>query len=155
MKPVYFILFLTYYILGAYATTDILRLLKGSDIPIWHQNCYCPVCEHRLRLLDQLPIISYITSKGKCRYCAATIPISNLIPELLFLSGFSLLNFLTGFQWYSYLLTILVYEGIKILAIILLGPRENQFTKNLLVSLLQNLVIFTLLGFFYLICWIA
>lgn len=155
MKPVYSILFFSYYILGAYATTDILRLLKGADIPIWHQNCYCPICDHKLRLLDQLPIISYFTSKGKCRYCATPIPFGNLIPELLFFIGFSLLNILTGFQWYSYLLTVILYEGIKVFAIILFGPRENQFAKNLCVSLLQNLIIFTLLGFFYLICRIA
>lgn len=155
MKPVYSILFFAYYILGAYATTDILRLLKGSDIPIWHQNCYCPICEHKLRITEQLPIISYFMSKGRCRYCATPIPIGNLIPELLFFIGFSLLNILTGFQWNSYFLTVLLYEGIKFFAIVSYGPRKNQFAKNLCISLLQNVVIFTLLAFFFLICQIA
>lgn len=155
MKPVYFILFFAYYVIGAYATTDILRLLKGATIPLWHQDCYCPICGHKLRLTDQLPIISYLLSKGKCRYCSTDIPISNLIPELLFFTGFSLLSILTGFQWKSYLLTITAYEVIKFFAILWYGSREDHFAKNLCISLLQNMIIFTLLAFFFLICQIA
>lgn len=155
MKPVYSILFLAYYVLGAYATTDILRLLKGSTIPVWCKDCYCPICEHKLRLTDQFPIISYLLSKGKCRYCATPIPLSNLIPELLFFTGFSLLNILTCFQWKSYLLSVATYEVLKILAIVWYGPREDHFTKNLFISLLQNIIIFSILAFFFLICQLA
>ena len=155
MKPIYSILFFAYYILGAYATTDILRLLNGATIPVWHQDCYCPICGHKLRLTDQFPIVSYLLSKGKCRYCATPIPISNLIPELLFFIGFSLLNILTGFQWKSYLLSVALYEVIKFSAIVWYGPRKDHFVKNLCISSLQNVIIFSLLAFFFLICQLA
>lgn len=155
MKHIYFILFPAYYILGAYATTDILRLLRGATVPVLDQKCYCPICDHQLKLTDQLPIISYLLSKGKCRYCAAAIPVSNLIPEILLFTGFSLLNILTGFQWTGYILTAVTYESLKFLAILRYGARRDGFFKNLCLSILQNIILFLLLAFLYLICQIA
>ena len=47
----------TFYILGAYATTDILRLLKGSAVSVTAPDCYCPICHNKIALKEQLPII--------------------------------------------------------------------------------------------------
>ena len=59
----FFILF-AYYILGAFATTDIPRLMKGSTTPINAKDCYCPVCGYRIPLPSQLPVFSYIKNKA-------------------------------------------------------------------------------------------
>jgi prepilin signal peptidase PulO-like enzyme (type II secretory pathway) len=48
-----------FYIIGAYATTDIVRLLKGARLAVWTQSCYCPVCNNCIKLVEQIPIISY------------------------------------------------------------------------------------------------
>lgn len=42
----------------------------------------CPECHHRIKFYHNIPVISYIWLKGKCRYCGAKIPISYFIVEL-------------------------------------------------------------------------
>lgn len=34
----------------------------------------CDVCQHKLRPLDLVPLLSYLYLRGKCRYCGASIP---------------------------------------------------------------------------------
>ncbi len=63
---VYFSIYFAFYILGAYATTDILRLLKGSTLYVNARDCYCPICHNRILLKDQIPLFSYLKNKGKC-----------------------------------------------------------------------------------------
>ncbi len=62
--------------------------LKGHSI--------CPKCDHKLGALDLIPLLSYFSLKGKCRYCGKPIskqyPIVELITGLLFLGVAYLLN---------------------------------------------------------------
>ena len=43
----------------------------------------CDSCGKRIKWYDNIPILSYLILKGKCRYCKSRIPISSLILELL------------------------------------------------------------------------
>ena len=143
---VYCGILLMYYILAAYATTDISRLLKGATLPITSSACYCPICGHKIRLIDQIPIISYFINHGKCHYCKNKIPFSDLFLEVFLFSSFSLITFLTHFQWDSFLLCILLYETVKIISILLHGKREHAFLYNLACSLFNNVILFSLLA---------
>lgn len=155
MKNSYFIAYLAFYILGAYATTDIPRLLKDSNFDTWDGACYCPKCNHRLHFTDQLPIISFLLSHGKCNYCSTAIPISNLIPEVCYFLFFSILATITHFSWISFFLIILIYESVKLFCICYYGPKTSHFCKNLICSVMQNIVLFALLAFIFLICQIS
>lgn len=62
---VHFFIIFAFYILSAYATTDILRLLKGSTLPANSAHCYCPNCNSKIALKDQIPILSYFLNHGK------------------------------------------------------------------------------------------
>ena len=42
---------------------------------------FCPACNHELKWFDLIPIFSYLTLKGKCRYCGAKIPLRDTILE--------------------------------------------------------------------------
>lgn len=155
MVPVYVSVFFSFYILGAFATTDILRLTKDSVVPVCDSHSYCPSCGHSLRLRDQIPILSYLFCRGRCRYCSAKIPAGNFILEILiFLLG-SVISLSTHFQWNGYLFMMFFYVALKIGVIIILGKCTVHFRRNLLLSFLQNLVIFGLIAFFFLICQIA
>jgi leader peptidase (prepilin peptidase) / N-methyltransferase len=44
---------------------------------------HCDNCGHKLRLLDNVPILSYLFLGGKCRYCKAHIPMRVLLVEFL------------------------------------------------------------------------
>ena len=53
---------------------------KGISI-ITKERSFCPACGHTLGALDLIPIISWLTLRGKCRYCGAKIPPRHLILE--------------------------------------------------------------------------
>lgn len=48
----------------------------------------CPDCAHRLHLWDLFPVFSWLSQKGKCRYCqvkiSARYPLTEIITGLLF-----------------------------------------------------------------------
>ncbi|EBU9820071.1 prepilin peptidase [Salmonella enterica subsp. enterica serovar Newport] len=36
---------------------------------------HCPVCHHRIRFYDNIPVVSWLVLRGKCRHCRARIPV--------------------------------------------------------------------------------
>ena len=141
----------TFYIMGAYATTDILRLLKGSTVSVTAPDCYCPICNNKIALTDQLPIISYIRNCGKCRHCKSTIPFFDLFLEIFLFVLLSAVSILLNFSWLAYGLCVFIYELTKLVLLITHGKRENDFEKNLLRSLGNNVLLFLLIGFLFLL----
>ena len=77
----YIILFLMGIFFGSFYTLAVYRIPKRQDIT--HTHSYCPNCNHKLGLLDLIPIFSYIFLKGKCRYCNEKIRPRYLILETL------------------------------------------------------------------------
>ena len=52
---------------GSFATTALYRLPRGE---LWlGERPNCNLCGHQLYLKDFMPLFSYFTHKGKCRYC--------------------------------------------------------------------------------------
>lgn len=136
-----------FYILSAYATTDILRLLKGSTLPVNSAHCYCPNCNSKIALKDQIPILSYFLNHGKCKSCGCKIPPNDLFLEIFFFLSFSAITVLFRFRWTAYFLCVALYEIVKCIFIIIHGRREKDFAKNLLCSLRNNLLLFLFLAF--------
>ena len=58
---------------GSFFTLATYRLPKGEDIT--HTHSYCPNCNHKLGILDLIPVFSYLFLRGKCRYCKNKIGI--------------------------------------------------------------------------------
>jgi prepilin signal peptidase PulO-like enzyme (type II secretory pathway) len=57
--------------LGSCSTLAVYRLPRGK--PWIGKPTRCLHCDHRLYLLDYLPIFSLLITRGKCRYCKAPI----------------------------------------------------------------------------------
>lgn len=53
---------------------------------------HCDSCGHVLGALDLIPIVSYLISRGRCRYCGAKIPINCLIAEVEFACCLSVIS---------------------------------------------------------------
>jgi leader peptidase (prepilin peptidase)/N-methyltransferase len=66
--------------MGSFLNACIYRLprLKSFTFPP-----SCPNCEKTLGLFDNIPIITYMILKGKCRYCGAGMPIRYPMVECL------------------------------------------------------------------------
>ena len=77
----YVVIFIIGSLFGSFYTLAVYRIPKRQDIT--HTHSYCPNCNHKLGLLDLIPIFSYIFLKGKCRYCREKIRPRYLILETL------------------------------------------------------------------------
>ncbi len=65
------LLFLLGLATGSFLNLCIDRLPKRESI--LHPPSHCDVCQHKLRPLDLVPLLSYLYLKGRCRYCGAKI----------------------------------------------------------------------------------
>ncbi len=70
-------------VIGSFLNVVIYRLPR-EGLKLWDPPySFCPVCGHRLSWRDNIPILSYIFLRGKCRYCGAKIPLRYLVVEIL------------------------------------------------------------------------
>ncbi len=108
-----FILFMSGLIFGSFFNVVGLRLPKGESII--YPNSHCPHCQHFLSWKDNLPVISYLLLKGRCRFC--DVKISQLYPMIEF--GTGLLFMYAAYQMNEYNLFIsLVLISLVILVLI-------------------------------------
>lgn len=140
---------ISFYVVGAYATTDILRLLKGHPVSVGNSDCFCESCGCKLTLRQQIPIFSYLLSRGRCKNCGSAISPGNFIPEVLFTFIFTLAAVVTGFRPTVWVFCIIFYETVKLFCIIFFGKRGRELAKGLLFSLLGNAVNFSLVGILF------
>ncbi len=83
-------------VIGSFLNVVVYRLPK-EDLKLWDPPySFCPVCKHKLSWKDNIPIVSYITLKGRCRYCGAKIPLRYLLVEVLNTSAYVFAMYLTN-----------------------------------------------------------
>ena len=87
---------------GSFFTLAIYRIPRKQDIV--KTRSYCPNCKHKLGFFDCFPILSYVSTIGRCKYCKK--PISIRYPLIEFASGmmFLVIYLLFGFTWQSLVL---------------------------------------------------
>ncbi len=68
-------------IIGSFLNVCIYRLPMGLNLS--YPRSHCPKCQHVLGAKDLIPLLSYLTVKGKCRYCGEPISIRYFLIELL------------------------------------------------------------------------
>lgn len=59
-------------VFGSFITCAAYRIPKG--ISMRTPGSYCPQCQTPLKVLDLVPILSYILYRGRCRHCKQPIP---------------------------------------------------------------------------------
>ncbi len=138
---------LCYFHVSALATTDIMRLLSNSTISVFDSSCYCSACNHKIPLIHQIPIISYIFNRGKCPYCKAAIEPMNFYLEVGSYVVYTLIMLIFAFKPLGVLFSFVLYEIIKIVVIALIGRKKERFFKEYFLSLLTNMLVFGLVGF--------
>lgn len=139
-------IFLAFYVIGAFSTTDILRLSNGSAVPVSDRNCYCAACGNKLPLSDQIPLFSYLVRRGKCRFCGSQIPRSEFFLELFLTVALSALTALSGFSFGGLFLDFIAYQSVKSWYLCKFGFRNDDRPKSLLSSLFHDVVLFGLLA---------
>lgn len=69
--------------LGSFALTAGMRYAKGEGFVLGRSHC--DACKKTLRLRDLVPVLGFISLRGRCHFCKA--PISLLYPIFEFCSG--------------------------------------------------------------------
>ena len=68
-------------VLGSFAGCCIYRLPR--EISLWKPaRSFCPQCGTQLRAVDNIPVVSWLVSRGRCSRCGRPISIQYLLVEL-------------------------------------------------------------------------
>ncbi|MBW2285060.1 MAG: prepilin peptidase [Deltaproteobacteria bacterium] len=91
-------------IVGSFANVCIYRIPLGKSIV--RPPSSCPQCGNRVRFYDNIPLISYMLLRGRCRVCGQRIPLVYPLVEGLFglLSLVLFSRYGVGFQYILFLI---------------------------------------------------
>lgn len=93
-------------VFGSFLNVCIYRLPRGESI-LWPPS-HCPRCRKRIRPYDNIPVLSYVLLRARCRDCGK--PISLRYPMVEALTGLLFVAALArfGLQWLTLKAVILV-----------------------------------------------
>ena len=152
-------------LIGSFINCLAWRLYKEETI---FGRSYCPKCLKQINWYDNIPLLSFILLRGKCRSCSKKIswqyPLVELITGLLFYFAFLnfgygsqilllksfiaiavlVLVFIFDFRWYLIPVSALIWSG---LVIIILGALAYPY--NLGYYIFSLIVALALAGLFF------
>ena len=111
--------------IGSFLNVVVLRGFSGESIVL--PPSYCTKCNHKLAWYDNIPLISYILLKGKCRYCNKKISIQ--YPVVEFSTGiiFALLYYKYSFGTFN-----LIFLFLTICASLCIAMTTTDFKEKVI-----------------------
>jgi len=86
----YLIFIITGLAVGSFLEVVIYRVPR--KLSIVRPASFCTNCKKKIAFYDNIPVLSYIILRGRCRYCKSKIPVTSLLVEiitsLLFLANY-------------------------------------------------------------------
>jgi len=104
-------------IVGSFLNVCICRLPRGESIIT--PGSHCPHCQTPIRFYDNIPLVSYLLLRGKCRYCNGNVSLQYpLVEGITALSSF-LLFMKFGLSWsylfyFIFVASLIVITGIDL-----------------------------------------
>jgi leader peptidase (prepilin peptidase)/N-methyltransferase len=71
---------------GSFLNVVLYRMPRGESLSAPPSRC--PSCGTRLAWRDNIPVLSWLTLRGRCRYCASPISAQYPLVELAVALGF-------------------------------------------------------------------
>ena len=164
----YIIVFIFGSIWGSFSNVCIRRIPNNTSVI--KGRSHCPSCNKLIKWYDNIPLLSFLILKAKCRDCATTIDVKYFIIELISALNFVLIFYLFGFSSTTILFFILSIGFLIIFFIDLkhfIIPNEityplmmlgflKSFDPNLNLNLFPNFIDSLIGGFFgYVIIWLV
>lgn len=134
--------------MGAYYCTMEYRI--RVNLPLITSDCICPACGHKLSLYHQIPILSFLLLKGKCRFCHAPIPLRYPLAEAAFLIYYALIY---GIFHRSPLIVITLWYLFYI--ILLMQTKNSRHYYRLLQGILIVTLYHAVIGCLYVMIYLA
>lgn len=146
----YIIIFMMGITFGSFYTLAIYRIPKGQDII--HTHSYCPKCNHKLNLIDLIPVFSYLFLKGKCRYCKEKIRPRYFILEAISGMFFVIIAYLMGISVHNLSIIKIIDVAFLVLyfTFIVLIAGIDKETKSINKSVLMYGIIISIMYIIYL-----
>lgn len=87
-------------------TPHKLSVKRQKELSITRGRSMCPVCKHQLSGFDLIPVLSWVSLRGRCRYCQKPIspqyPVVELLTGILFAITYWFWPFqVTGVEWFA------------------------------------------------------
>jgi leader peptidase (prepilin peptidase) / N-methyltransferase len=105
-------------VIGSFLNVCILRIPGGKSIVL--PASACPKCGDPIRPYDNIPVLSYLILRGKCRACKTPIspmyPLVEFLTGLLFLACYSAFGLTTeALKWaiFSAIMIVLVFTDLR------------------------------------------
>jgi len=92
----YIVFFICGIAVGSFLGVIAYRIPR--KLSIISPGSYCPGCKTKIAFYDNIPLISYMVLKGKCRNCGARISLATFLVELVTGLLFALNFFYFGFS---------------------------------------------------------
>ena len=98
---------------GSFANVCIYRLPNEGNVV--SGRSFCPKCKQKIVWYDNIPVVSFVILKAKCRNCDYKISYQYLLVEILSLLSFTLIYFLFGislttlFFWILFLSFLIIF----------------------------------------------
>lgn len=99
-------------ILGSFSNVCIWRMPRNESV-VW-PGSHCPLCDHKLGVLENVPILSFVFLGGRCRKCKGRISLRYPLVEL-----FSILLSLFTWWYFQDPITYLVYFCLLIIPLLI------------------------------------
>jgi leader peptidase (prepilin peptidase)/N-methyltransferase len=79
-------------LIGSFLNVCIYRLPR--DLSVVRPRSFCPNCEGQIAWFDNIPVVTWLMLRGRCRHCSAAIPLRYPVVEAmtaaLFFAAFAL-----------------------------------------------------------------
>ncbi len=120
-------------VIGSFLNVCIYRIPSKENIAT--KRSHCMSCNHQLKWYDLVPLISWLTLAGKCRYCKTKI--SNQYPLVEFINGvgYVLIFYINGINVDS-ILFALCTSALLVLSVIDIRTQEIPVSINIFILVL-------------------
>lgn len=130
--PIYFLIFILGLCVGSFLNVLIYRLPHLLPITGWS---FCPKCKKKISWRDNIPLLSYILLRGRCRGCFS--PISLQYPLVELASGL-----LTVFVYH-----VLIYDIWKLIWFLLISyALLVVFVSDLRYQIIPDQIVYPVIG---------
>ncbi len=102
-------------LVGSFANVVIYRVPLGLSVN--HPRSFCPRCRTPIRAVDNVPVVSWLALRGRCRSCGAPIAARYPLVEAATGAGFALVTALVQPRWFAPGLCLLLATMVMVVVI--------------------------------------